>query len=50
MKKIFIILAVALLVMHLNQDLNAVYWIAFAVFVISSFVAAYKLDRHGRGS
>lgn len=50
MKKTFIILAIALIVMHFNQSLNVAYWVALAVFVITSLRAAYKLDRDERNS
>ena len=47
--KTFLLMAVALVLMHFNQ-LNAIYWVSFAVFTLAAFKVAYKLDKNERSS
>lgn len=44
MRKLIILCALSVAVMHFNQDLNPVYWIGFVGFVITGFSIANKLD------
>ncbi len=44
MKTLLVICALSALIMHLNQDLNPVYWIGFIGVAITSLLIAKKLD------
>lgn len=48
MKKLFTILIASVLVMHYNQDMNILYWIAVIFMLVSAFKITDKLDSYGR--
>lgn len=44
MKKLFTILITSVIVMHYNQDMNVLYWVAVIFMLISGFIIANRLD------
>ena len=44
MKKLFTILIASVIVMHYNQDMNVLYWVAVIFMLISGFIIANRLD------
>lgn len=48
MRKLIILCAISVAVMHFNQDLNPMYWVGFIGFIITGFSIANKLDKYGR--
>lgn len=48
MRKLIILCALSVAVMHFNQDLNPMYWVGFIGFIITGFSIANRLDKYGR--
>lgn len=44
MKKLFTILIASVIVMHYNQDMNVLYWVAVIFMLISGLIIANRLD------
>lgn len=44
MKKLFTFLIASVIVMHYNQDMNVLYWVAVIFMLISGFIIANRLD------
>lgn len=49
MKKLILLCALSVAVMHFNQDLNMVYWFGLSGFVTTGILIANRLD-NGRTS
>lgn len=49
MRKLIILCALSVAVMHFNQDLNPIYWIGLSGFITTGILIANRLD-NGRTS
>lgn len=49
MKKLFTILIASVLVMHCNQSMNVLYWMAVIAMLVSAFKITNKLDSYSYG-
>ena len=49
MRKLIILCAISVAVMHFNQDLNPVYWMGFVGFATTSILIANRLDNGRTG-
>ena len=49
MKKLILLCALSVAVMHFNQDLNPVYWMGFVGFVTTGILIANRLDNGRTG-
>lgn len=49
MRKLIILCAISVAVMHFNQDLNPVYWIGLSGFAITGILIANRLDNGRTG-
>lgn len=48
MRKLIILCALSVAVMHFNQDLNPMYWVGLIGFTFTSVLIANRLDKYGR--
>lgn len=44
MRKLIVLCAISVVIMHFNQDLSTMYWIGFVGFIITSLLIAKRLD------
>lgn len=44
MKKLILLCAISVAVMHFNQDLSAMYWVGLIGFTFTSILIAKRLD------